>query len=423
MSHTSSAPSASPKRYAWLIFILMCLAYFLIPFHRVSPAVMATDIMAGLGLDAPAMGLLASTFFVAYGIMQIPSGLLTDGVGPRRLLPLMVGLSGFGAAMFGVSDSLLTAAVGRAIMGIGVSVIFLCGMKLIGEWFPVSVFARMSSLFLGMGGVGMFLAAEPLALGCSIWGWRTMFYACGVGSIGLAVLLFVFIRDTPKAKATPRTKAVDWALMWHNMRLVTRHRDFWCACVWIFCHFNMHMSFGGLWGGTYLRDVHGLSQVEAGAILNVAGIGVIVGGVLVGWLCDVVFRSRRMTMLFASVVLTVNFFVLMLFGDRFPLWTMYVWFFVLSTLGVPAVSAAFSAMRYLFGVEATGSACGLLNCLPSVGVLLFQPLTGIILTQYDVLPNGSFPTNAYSAACWLYIVAGVIGFVGAWCMHEEKTPL
>ncbi len=416
----------SIQRYAWALFALMCVAYTLTPFHRVSPAIMATDIMATLHLDAPAMGLLASVFFVTYGIMQIPGGLLTDGVGPRRLLPVMVAISALGACIFGMADSLSMALVGRGLIGIGVSVIFLCAMKIIGQWFPLSIFARMSGIFLGMGGVGMFLAATPLALGCELWGWRVMFYGCGVGSFILAIVLFLVVRDAPEensnavnATEQPKKKIIDWQLMAHNFSIITKHRDFWCACVWAFCQFNLHMSFGGLWGGTYLRDVHGLNLVEAGNVLNMAGLGVIAGGFLMGWLCDVVFKSSRKTMIFASVVLALNFTVLALWGDVLPVWTMYVWFFMLSALGVPAMSVAFSAMRHLFGVSATGSACGLLNCLPSVGMLVFQPLTGFFLEMYPKTAAG-FPPQAYSSACWLYVAAGVLGMCAAFCMREKS---
>ncbi len=414
--------------YAWSLFALMCVAYMLTPFHRVSPAIMATDIMATLQLDAPAMGLLASIFFVTYGIMQIPGGLLTDGVGPKRLLPFMMAVSAIGACIFGMADSLAMAIVGRGFIGIGVSVIFLCAMKIIGQWFPVAIFARMSGIFLGMGGVGMFLAATPLALGCELWGWRMMFYGCSAGSFLLALILYLVVRDAPNdistATQTEEKKAqkiIDWKLMAHNFSIITKHRDFWCACVWAFCQFNLHMSFAGLWGGTYLRDVHGLHLVEAGNVLNMAGLGVIAGGFLMGWLCDTVFASSRRTMIFASSVLTINFTLLALWGDVLPVWSMYVWFFVLSALGVPAMSVAFSAMRHIFGVSATGSACGLLNCLPSVGMLAFQPLTGFLLELYPKTTVG-FPPEAYGTACWLYVVAGIIGIGAALCLRETAAP-
>ncbi len=417
--------------YAYGLFALMSVAYMLTPFHRVSPAIMATDIMASLQLNATDMGLLASIFFVTYGIMQIPGGLLTDGVGPRRLLPVMVALSALGAVVFAMAENVFMAIVGRGLIGVGVSVIFLCAMKLIGQWFSAAIFARMSGIFLGMGGVGMFLAATPLALGCEIWGWRAMFYGFAVASVLLALVLFFVVRDAPQNEGgegqedeknleqNTKKNIIDWQLMLHNFKLITKNREFWCACVWAFCQFNLHMSFGGLWGGTYLQHVHGLSLVESGNVLNMAGLGVVAGGFLMGWLCDSVFKSSRNTMIFASAVLTMNFIILALWGQDLPLWALYVWFFILSALGVPAMSVAFSAMRSLFGLAATGSACGLLNCLPSVGMLVFQPLTGFFLEMYPK-NAGIFSAEAYSSACYLYVGAGILGMIGAFCMTKAQ---
>lgn len=407
--------SESSKKYAWVLFGLVTLVYLLVPFHRVSPAIMAGDIMRDLSLNAPAMGVLASTFFVVYGVMQMPGGLLADGIGPRRLLPTMVAISGLGVLCFGLAESFWMALVGRAIMGFGVSVIFLCGMQIIGQWFPKEQFGRLSGLFLGMGGVGIIMASGPLAAMCVSLGWRAAFLGCGAFTLGMAVLLFFTVRDAPGRQGT----AIDFALMGRNLRVVMAERNFWFACVWLFAQFNLHMSFGGLWGGTFLMDARGMSQMEAGQILSVTGFGVIAGGVLVGYLCDVVFRSCRRTMLFCGAVATGNFVLLALFGDVMPLWALYVWFFVMATFGVPAGTASFSAMRQLFGEQATASACGLLNCLPSVGALVLQPLTGYVLELYGRSPSGGFTAEGYAMGCWLFVGVGVMGFLGAVCMKEK----
>lgn len=408
--------NTSSRQYAWLLYGLVILAYLFVPFHRVSPAIMAQDIMLSLHIGAPAMGLLASAFFVVYGIMQMPGGLLADGIGPRRLLPVMVGISGLGALCFGMADSFWMAFAGRGIMGFGVSVIFLCGMQIIGQWFPREQFGRLSGMFLGMGGVGIIMASGPLASLCVSMGWRNAFLLCGAVTLALAAVLIFTIKDAPGRV----NKGADIALMKRNLRIVIGERNFWFACVWLFAQFNMHMSFGGLWGGTYLMDVRGLSQTETGQLLSVSALGVIAGGFLSGWLCDVVFKSTRTTMLFCGAVATSNFVVLALFGHIMPLWGLYIWFAVMATFGVSAGTPSFTAMRHLFGEQATASASGLLNCLPSVGVLVLQPLTGHVLELFGRTPGGGFTIPGYAAACWIFVAVGVVGFGGALCMREKQ---
>ncbi len=415
----SSHSPTSVSWYAWALFVLMCFVYMLTPFHRVSPALMATDIMSTLQLNAADMGLLASVFFVSYGIMQIPSGLLTDGVGPRRLLPIMVALSALGTAIFGMAESFTMALLGRGLIGIGASVVFLCAMKIIGQWFPMSLFARLGGILLGVGGIGMLVAATPLTVASDILGWRVAFYGIAGIALFFAVLLFFGVKDAAAEKA--KAGHVDWQLMRSNFSTVIKHRDFWFVCLWSFCQFNMHMSFGGLWGGTYLRDVLGLNPGDAGHVLDMAAIGVIVGGFSIGYICDKIIKSIRKTMLFASIIYMLNFACLAIFSDSIPVWCMYIWFFLLSALGVPAMSVAFTAMRRIFGVHATGSASGLLNSFPSMGMLIFQPLTGFILDVYPKSDSGGFLPVAYESMCWFYVGAAVLGFMGAFFMHEKHA--
>ena len=381
----------------------------LIPFHRSSTAVMAVDIMGDLGLNAPEMGLLASTFFVIFGIMQVFGGVLTDGLGPRRLLPVMVAISGLGAFLFSVSHSLFPALAARALMGFGVSTIFLCGLKLIGAWFPPAAFAKMTGILLGVGGMGAFLASAPLAKSCAVFGWRTVFFVFGVMSVLFALGLRVSIRDTPQGNISSNNKCtMDWEGLLRNARLVISNRNFWLACLWMFCNFNMNLSFSGLWGAVYLKDVHHLAQVEIGNVLNMTGLGILTGGLLAGWLNDTVFKSYTKTMAFTSIVMTLLFMLLVFAGASLPLWSLYVWFLLNAAFGVPMHSVAFCAMRDTFGPATTATACGLLNSLPSMGVLLFQPLTGAILEIFPKTSTG-FSPEAHTWGCLFYLAAGIIG--------------
>jgi sugar phosphate permease len=410
------------------IFLLLCVVYLFVPFHRVSPAVMAVDIMHDMGLGAPAMGLLASVFFFTYGAMQLPSGLLADSLGPRKTLPLFFSLAGFGALLFGMADTVLGLVIGRALMGFGVSVIFICGIKLISRWFPPMAFARMSGIYLGVGGLGLILGSGPTAALCALTGWRMgLMLSGGVGLI-LCVALWIWVRDTPEelglgsplgpsaaGGTAPRAGVGE---LWRMVRRICSHRGFWLIALWFFCQFSIHMSFGGLWGGPYLMDVHGLSRTGAGNVLNMMGLGMLAGGPLTGWLSDSVFRGRRPVMLLNSLCLGLLFLVLALWGRELPLWALYAWFFGLAAFGMGSLSVGFASVRDLFGDQATGTGGGLLNTFPSFGVVLFQPLTGWILENQGRTPAGGFSPEAYSLACALYVGVALVGLAGAALARE-----
>lgn len=87
--------------------------------------------------------------------MQIPTGILADGWGPRQLLTLGALVAAIGTVMFVLAPSLTWAAVGRLLIGGSVSVAFVYLLKLAASWFPPHRFAMVSglALFCGIGGI------------------------------------------------------------------------------------------------------------------------------------------------------------------------------------------------------------------------------------------------------------------------------
>ena len=68
-------------RKALLLLFFACFLYILSFFHRVCPAVISLDLGRELGLDTESLTLFSSATMLAYGLMQLPSGLLADAVG------------------------------------------------------------------------------------------------------------------------------------------------------------------------------------------------------------------------------------------------------------------------------------------------------------------------------------------------------
>ena len=97
-------------------------AYVLSFFHRVAPAVIAPDLQAAFDVGAAQLGNLAATYFYVYTLMQIPTGVLVDTLGPRQVLFGGGLLAGAGAMLFGLAQGFEAAFLARALVGLGVSV-------------------------------------------------------------------------------------------------------------------------------------------------------------------------------------------------------------------------------------------------------------------------------------------------------------
>src|SRR3970040_1227929 len=106
--HTKHGPHhgvrARMRRLRWTAFALVTVSYMLAFFHRVAPAAIASDLQQTFHASAAARGGLAATYFYVYTVMQIPTGILVDTLGPRRIVTLGGIVAGIGSVMFGLAS-------------------------------------------------------------------------------------------------------------------------------------------------------------------------------------------------------------------------------------------------------------------------------------------------------------------------------
>src|SRR4030066_271634 len=92
------------RRLRWTSFMLVVLAYALSFFHRMAPATIAADLQQTFAASAALLGGISATYFYIYTLMQIPTGVLADTLGPRRILTLGGIIAGAGSLMFGLAE-------------------------------------------------------------------------------------------------------------------------------------------------------------------------------------------------------------------------------------------------------------------------------------------------------------------------------
>ncbi len=117
-------------RSLWIrLFVPFAAGYFLSYLFRTVNAVIGPVLARELNLGDNALGLLTSTYFLAFGAAQLPLGMLLDRFGPRRVEAVLLLLAGSGAAVFAISDTLTGLAIGRALIGLGVAACLMASFK------------------------------------------------------------------------------------------------------------------------------------------------------------------------------------------------------------------------------------------------------------------------------------------------------
>ena len=169
---------------------------------------------------------------------------------------------------------------------------------------------------MAVGGIGVYTASRPLAFLSELLGWRGSFVAIGVVTLLLAGAICDFrAQHAPRRWACPRPRrsrpppaprpaAIG---LWQGIKMVLGAARFWPLAIWFFFTCGIFFSFGGLWGGPYLMQIYGLNKAEAGNVLSMLAVAMILGSPLLSYLSDNVLYSRKkMLIITASILLLLT---------------------------------------------------------------------------------------------------------------------
>lgn len=426
MADTSSHPLF---RFRWLIFSTLALAYFFVYFHRLSLSIVADSLVKDFNSSAGTIGLLGSIYFYCYAAMQLPAGLFSDSVGPRRTVTVFLVAASGGSLLFGLAPNIETAFVGRILVGFGVSMVFIPTMKILSQWYYPHEFASMAGILNAVGGAGVMAATWLLAMMTEAFGWRISFELIGGCTFVIVVLGWIIIRDRPQDKGWPAiadlapksgsppapTQSIP---LLTGMRQVAGNPHFWPLALWFFFDCGIFFGFGGLWGGPFLMHVYGLSREAAGAVLSMIAWGMIIGSPLLGLVSDRLLKSRKKPFVGCTAILVVEMGVLYFFPTSLSLPMLYVAFFVFAVCASSIVVIGFTATKELFPVEIAGTSVGFVNLFPFLGGAVYMPMLGKVLDACPRGPSGSYALEGYTTMLLVLLISSVIALACALMMKE-----
>ena len=194
-----------PTRVRWLVFLLASATSWLLYLHRYAWGVIRPGVKAEFGFSDVELGWLDSTFNAAYGLFQVPTGLLGDLFGPALVLPVILLAWSCTVAATGIAAGFWSFAAVRAVFGALQAGAYPNLNKVTRNWFPpairTTVQGFVASLAGRAGGASSSLVVGTLLLGKLGLGWRlSMLCVAGLGVL-LAGAFQLFYRDHPAEHA------------------------------------------------------------------------------------------------------------------------------------------------------------------------------------------------------------------------------
>lgn len=377
---------------AWSLWGCAVVVYVAAVFHRGSLGVAGPEAIQRFHVGPAALSTFTVLQVGLYASMQIPTGMLVDRFGPRRVLTTATVLLGAGQLLFAVAHTYALGLLARATLGIGDALTWVSILRVVAAGFTARQYALVTTLSAALGAIGGVAATFPLSDALSHYGWSTTFTVAGLATAGYALLCATLLRDPP-----PQPTAAKAATPPANLAtLLTGLRDTWTVpstrlSFWV--HFStafVHQTLAFLWGYPYLVNGLGISPATASLLLSVLIIGQIIGGPLVGTLIGRRPACRMPVVLGYLTCNALAWAVLLGWPAGRPPLAVVAAVFTVFALGGPVSATAFALARDYNPLRQVSTATGIAN---TAG----HGATAVAVLAIGLLLNLTLPTHGSGA--------------------------
>ncbi len=382
---------ALPLRLMATVWLPFACSYFLSYGLRNINAVLAPDLTRELALSATDLGFLTSAYFFAFALAQLPAGVLLDRYGPRRVNAALLLVAGAGCALHGFGRSFPELFIGRALVGLGVSVCLMSAVKAFAQWLPMPRLPLAINLLLMFGGLGAMVAAGPVGWALDVISWRAVFGIAAAMFVAASAFLYFIVPDRREASAGDSflKLAAGFAEIYSNP-------SFWRLGGMMAVIAGTFAAVHSLWIGPWLRDVGGLGREQLVVTLTVFALAATIGFAATGAVFDWLIRHgvRALTVYKFHTGISILSFALIAFGGggalALPLWVVYFFLGSGGSLVLAMLARAFSA-------DLTGRVNTATNVLIFGPSFFVQWGIGAVLDQWPVI-GGHYAAAGYQAA-------------------------
>ncbi|MCG6911769.1 MAG: MFS transporter [Deltaproteobacteria bacterium] len=406
-----------PAYQSWLILCLGIAFYFSGFFHRMVTAVMADQLMTDFNIGAASLGNFSSFYYYSYVAVQIPTGILADYWGPRKLLATGALLSAVGAFIFSAAPSIMAANMGRLIIGASMGVAWVSILKLSTRWFKSNQFAVVTGLALCLGILGALTAGVPLRILMNLFGWRAVIAGAGIITLILSLAIWMLVRDDPAQKGYDSyaadlepTPDRPGAHLLRDISSLLRYRNTWILTIVPASLMGPVLTFAGLWGIPYLTTHYDLSPVKSASLISTLLIACALGAPILGALSE--RMGRRKPIYTFSLCISLMGWIPIVYIHNMPLWLLVLLFAIVG-FAAGAIVIGMVFVKESVPLALAGTISGISNMGMEMGPLLLQPAIGLILDLKwgGLVENGIriYGLNAYRMAFGAIIGLSILG--------------
>ncbi len=361
------------------------------------------------------VGLFVAVQMLTYAAMQVPVGVLVDRFGTRLIVGAGAALLCLGQLDLAFSTSLVSAVIARILVGAGDAMTFSAVLRLLPFWFSPGRIPVLNQLTGMLGQAGQLLSSIPLAALLGVAGWTTSFTAAAAVSGGMAVFVWVLLRNAPPG--VPKAAYTADVGVRRQVADVLHQPASWVGFFihWM-CSFS-GMVFALMWGYPFLLYGLGYPQPVASGLFALFVLAGMPFGPLIGLLSSRAPLQRTNLALLLSLASAVPWAAVLLWPGQAPVWLLAILMVGMATSG-PGSNIGFDVARASNPLHRIGTATGIVIVGGFFAALVNILVIGIVLDLF-----GGYSLTAFRWAMSTQFVIWGIGVAGAYTARSRARRL
>lgn len=371
------------KTKATMIMLICAIFLFVKYIAQLFPSLIGQDLMTHYALTGLQLGILASSYYYSYSIMQLGSGILLDRFSIRFIAFAAILVMAISLYFFSETHSFVIMCLSRVLMGLAASFATVLYMKCASIWTNKKSFGFISSLLATATMLGAAAGGAPLSYLFSLDGWRHGIQHIGLISLGLSLLCLLVIsrnHEQPDSLATEKQKVTH----------VLFNKQNWILMLYSGFVFSPIVIMGGLWGMPFIKLKYHLSTHVVSYLLSIMFIGLAVGAPIWTYFSGY-FNNRKSLMHFSNLM---SFVCLCLIIYANVSYTTAIFLFFILGFSVGCFMISFSICKELNPFVLLGLAFAFINMGEGIVGSVIEPAIGWMLDLLSPL-HSAFTMTAF----------------------------
>ena len=405
-------------RHRWVVMGLIFCIWAIACADRANFGIALPYLKKEYGISNTQAGLIVSLFSFAYGVVQIPVGLLYKRISEKTagiLFSLFMLLTSVFTGLMGTTSSVFLLQAYRVGLGLSEGPLGIGCTNVINRWFPSREKGTATGLWIAASKLGPLIVPSICIVVIQLWGWREIFYVFAIPGVFLAILWMVLVTSSPSENrfcspaerrliqddaptvgsdrkfsrrdavqaipyldAVNRTKRVPQL---ETVRQVFRSWNIFGVAIAYGCMIGISNIFMS-WIPTYLVTVKGFAPLKMGFLASAPFIGAVAGNMLGGVISDRLLDGRRKPMMMLGALGTMIMMLLLIDAPSSVGFLGVVLMVAGLMLGIGF--AGYSAYPMGLATKSTyPTAFGIVNCLGQIGGACAPLSVGILLDRYS----------------------------------------